>query len=353
MANALSQDLDHVLQHTEGLWADLRGERIFLTGGTGFVGTWLLESLFWANQRLGLRVRCTVLTRDAAAFERRSPHLTNDPAISLLTGYATSFDYPEGTFPFLIHAATERYFPADPDRPYSTFTADIDATAHILEFASRCQVRRMLFTSSGAVYGKQPAAITHVPEDYAGAPATPDVHTAYGQAKRASEFMCASAAYARGFEVAIARLFAFVGPYLPLHANYAVGNFLADILAGGPVNIAGDGTPHRSHLYAADLAIWLWTMLLRAPSGVPFNVGSSRNLSIAELAQRVVDTTSPGTEIRIAGTPVPGAPPSRYVPNTARAAQMLGLQTWIPLEEGIRRTYHWHIRQRMTEAACA
>jgi len=353
MTTSLSQDLDHVLQHTEELWADLRGERMFITGGTGFVGSWLLESLLWANRRLGLDVRCTVLTRDPEAFERRQPHLAYDRAVTLLPGYATDFDFPNGTFPFLVHAATERYFPADPNRPYSTFVADLDATSRVLELASRCGARRLLFTSSGAVYGKQPAAMSHIPEDYAGAPAANDIQSAYGQAKRASEFLCCSAAHARRFEVAIARLFAFVGPYLPLNANYAVGNFLRDVLTGEPVKIAGDGTPYRSYLYAADLAIWLWTMLLRAPSGVPFNVGSPHEITIAELADGVVETTSPETEIQIAGTPIPGAPAARYVPDTTRAEQQLGLRSWISLEEGIRRTYDWHARQRMPEAAVA
>jgi dTDP-glucose 4,6-dehydratase len=353
MMNRLSEDLDHILRHTEDLWADVRGARIFITGGTGFVGAWLLESLLWANRRLDLGMRCTVLTRDPAAFERRMPHLACDEAVTPLAGYATSFEFPKGAFPLMVHAATERYIPAAPDRPFSTFAADIDATMRVLELAERCGVRRMLFTSSGAVYGKQPAGLTHVPEDYQGAPSTCDVRSAYAQAKRACEFLCCSAAQARGFDVSIARLFTFVGPYLPLDENYAVGNFLRDVLAGAPIGVAGDGTPYRSYLYAADLAIWLWTMLLRAPSGVPFNVGSPHEITIAGLARRVAGVTSPGTEIRVAGTPTPGAAPQRYVPDTARAGLQLGLRAWISLEDGIRRTFDWHARQRMTEAVLA
>lgn len=353
MENRLAEDLDHVLEHTRDLWAELRGERLFVTGGTGFVGSWLLESLLWANRRLDLGVTCTVLTRDAARFERKSPHLACDPNVTLLGGSAADFEFPEGEFPLVVHAATERSVPASPGRPYATFPDDVAATTRVLEFVHNARTRRMLFTSSGAVYGKQPAGMTHIREDYEGAPRANDVHSAYGQGKRASEFLCASAAGARGFGVAIARLFAFVGPYLPLDANYAVGNFLHDVLNEEPVRIAGDGTPYRSYLYAADLAIWLWTMLLRAPSGVPFNVGSSDAVTIAELARRVVAVTSPDTRIEMAGTPVAGAPPRRYVPDTARAGLQLGLQSWIPLDEGVRRTYRWHVQQRMAEALCA
>ena len=109
----------------------------------------------------------------------------------------------------------------------------------------------------------------------------------------------------------------------------------------------------RSCLYTFNFTIWLWTMLLRAPSGVPFNVGSPHEITIAGLARRVAGVTSPGTEIRVAGTPTPGAAPQRYVPDTARAGLQLGLRAWISLEDGIRRTFDWHARQRMTEAVLA
>ena len=83
--------------------------------------------------------------------------------------------------------------------------------------------------------------MTHIAEDYAGAPSTVDTGSAYGQAKRVSEFMSTMYGRTYGFDAIIARLFAFVGPLLPLDANYAVGNFVRDVLGGGPVRIAGDG----------------------------------------------------------------------------------------------------------------
>jgi dTDP-glucose 4,6-dehydratase len=350
-ANPLATDLEHVLAHTEPLWAEMRGERLFVTGGTGFVGTWLLESFVWANRRLHLGMRASVLTRNPAGFQSRLPHLACDPAVTLCAGDATCFEYPEGSFPLVVHAATERSFAPGTEHPASTFPRDVAATERVLELARRRGTRCFLFTSSGAVYGKQPATMTHIPEDYPGAPLCEDTSSAYGQAKRVSEFLCGCHARVYGFQAAIARLFAFVGPYLPLDANYAVGNFLRDVLAGGPIQIAGDGTPYRSYLYAADLAIWLWTMLVRGPSGRPINVGSCDAVTIGELARRVAAATEPGTGIRIARQPAPGAPPQQYVPATDRATRELGLRAWIPLEEGILRTYRWHSQLRVMEAA--
>lgn len=336
------QDLDHVLSHTPGLWEDLRGRSVFLTGGTGFVGTWLLESLLFANDKFELGATAVVLTRDPTRFHEKTPHLAGHRSVRLLCGDVAGFEFPRGHFPFVIHAATERQFEPDTERPLGAFSADIDGTRHVLEFACTHGVRRFLFTSSGAVYGKQPSDLTHIPEDYAGAPRTTDTESAYGQAKRVSEFMCTMYGRVHGFDATIARLFAFVGPLLPLDANYAVGNFIGDVLKGGPVRIAGDGTPYRSYLYAADLVISLWTILLRGKAAYPYNVGSPHELTIADLARTVTGAIGPGTGIEIAGQPVADAPPLRYVPRTERAKEELGLRPLIPVDQGIRRTFEWH-----------
>ena len=328
----LAADLDHILEHTADIWPQLRGASIFITGGTGFVGTWLLESLVWADDHYQLGTHATVITRSPEAFAKKAPHLATHRAISLVEADACSFPFPEGDFPFVIHAATERYFTAVPEYPLSTFDRDVQATRRVLEFARTHGTRRLLFTSSGAMYGKQPPEMTHMPEDYLGAPSTMDQLSAYGQAKRISEWMCAMYAAQYGFASLIARLFAFVGPHLPLDANFAVGNFIRDAMRGGPIRISGDGTPFRSYLYAADLAIWLWTILVKGESCRPYNVGAGEEITIADLARTV------GGEVEIAGTPVPGAPASRYVPDVARAERELGLRAWIGLREGIRRT---------------
>jgi dTDP-glucose 4,6-dehydratase len=340
MPHPLADDLNHVLAHTADLWGDLRGQSVFVTGGTGFVGTWLMESLVWADQHLDLDVKAVLLTRNPDAFRRKAPSVANHPAVHLLSGDVASFSFPEGTFSCVIHAATESYPPSTQDCPLSSFDSDIAGTRRVLEFARTHGTQKFLFTSSGAVYGKQPPELSQIPEDYSGAPGTTDMRTLYGQAKRVSEFLCANYAEQYGFSAMIARLFAFVGPHLPLDSNFAVGNFIRDVMHGGPVKVLGDGSACRSYLYAADMAIWLWTILLRGRSAYPYNVGSSLPVSIADLARTVVRSTVPDTPIEIARrADVPGG---RYVPQTERAEKELHLVSWISLEDGVRKTYEWY-----------
>jgi dTDP-glucose 4,6-dehydratase len=340
-----SADLDHILSETRTLWDEMRDKRIFITGGTGFFGCWLLESFSHINRQLGLNARATTLTRDSAGFARKCPHLADDPALSFHTGDVRDFSFPEDDFNYVIHAATETTGKQAVERPLDMLTTIIDGTERVLELARTRGVRKLLLTSSGAVYGKQPADITHVPEDYLGGPDPLDPASVYAEGKRVSEQMCALEATHSSIEMKIARCFAFVGPHLPLDAHFAIGNFIGDVLAGRPIRINGDGTPRRSYLYASDLAIWLWTMLFRAPSLMPVNVGSSDDLSILELAQAVVQSLDASTEIQVAKSPTPGAAVARYVPSVDRAKATLGLQQTVGLHEAIRRTAQWRLRR--------
>jgi len=342
--NPLANDLDHILDHTRELWYELRGQRLFITGGTGFFGCWLLESFIWANEKLNLHAQATLLTRSPDAFRVKAPHLAGNETVALLQGDVRAFDFPSGTFSHIIHASSECN-PANAPLPSNLlFQANVQGTTKVLELSQQCSAKKFLFTSSGAVYGKQPPEITHLPEDYTGAPLTTDSASAYGQGKRASEFLCATTATS-GFEVKIARCFAFVGPYLPLDTNFAIGNFIRDALHRDSPQITGDGTPHRSYLYAADLAIWLWTILFQGKSCRPYNVGSEKDLSIGELAKIVAEIITPGLPIEIAQEHIYNKPIERYVPMVQRAKNELGLQEFITLSDAIQRTARWYTRK--------
>jgi dTDP-glucose 4,6-dehydratase len=339
--NPLAADLDHVLQHIRPLSEELRGARIFITGGTGFFGCWLLESFAWANERLGLGAEALVLTRDFESFARKAPHLARRPDIRFHIGDVCDFAFPAGRFSHVIHAATEASAKLNEEKPALMLNTIVFGTTHALDFAERCGARKFLLTSSGAVYGAQPTDMTHISEEHKGAPDVSDPRSAYGEGKRMSELDCAIRGRSAGIETKIARGFAFVGPYLPLDAHFAIGNFIRDAMAGGPIKVNGDGTPWRSYLYAADMAIWLWTMLIRGASNRPYNLGSRNALSIAQIAGAVSRALPGRVPVEIARQPVAGSPASRYVPETARAEKELGLREWIGLEEAIRRTAQW------------
>ncbi len=342
MSNPLAADLDHVLLHTDKLWEDLRGQHLFVTGGTGFFGCWLLESFLWANERFQLGAEMTVLSRSPEAFAEKAPHLAQHPSITLQAGDVRAFAFPDGQFSHVLHCATEASAALNRDNPLGMIGTVTEGTRRALEFARHCGAGRFLLASSGAVYGRQPPDLSHVPENYPGAPDCGQASSAYGEGKRLAELYGAIYAEKYSLEVVIVRSFAFVGPYLPLDTHFAVGNFLRNVLHGEPVRVSGDGTPFRSYLYAADLAIWLWTILLRGTPGRAYNAGSEDAISIRDLAHKVAAQFVPQPRVDIMQAAPLGQIPNRYVPLTQRAREELGLQAWVDLDEALRRTAAWN-----------
>lgn len=336
--NPLAEDLDHILTHTRDLWEELRDQRIFITGGTGFFGCWFLESFAWANDKLHLNTEALVLTRNYEAFLKKAPHLATNPAIKFHIGDVRDFEFPEGHFPFVIHAATEASAKLNEENPLLMWDTIIEGTRHTLEFARHAETKKFLLTSSGAVYGKQPPDMTHIPEEYTGAPDSTDPNSAYGEGKRAAEMLCTMYAKMYGIQTKIARCFAFVGPYFPLDIHYAIGNFIRDGLQGGPIQVKGDGTPYRSYLYAADLAIWLWTIFFRGVPGNPYNVGSEKDITIAALAKEIAGHFKPELSISIKRNTRSNQLPERYVPSNRKIDKELGLRQIIEWERSIEKT---------------
>ena len=334
------EDLDHVLTHTRPLWEQLRGKRIFVTGATGFFGIWLLESFAYANKELGLGAELMGLSRDPDAFYLKVPHLAGVSSIVLHQGDVRTFEFPDGSFSHVIHAGTTSSVPVPPLEMLDTIT---QGTRRTLDFAVSAGAKKFLFVSSGAVYGKQPPDITHIPETYAGAPDPMDLRpvSIYGEGKRVGELLCSIYDQEHGLETTIARCFAFVGPHLPLDAHFAIGNFIRDAMSGETIEV-NDGTPYRSYLYMADLAIWLWIILFKGKACFPYNVGSDREITIAELAETVASTIDESTQTQSIPASNLKSPPSRYVPDTSRTKNALGVKSLIGIQESIKRTSNWH-----------
>lgn len=329
------EDREHILRHTDRIWRELAGARFFITGGTGFYGKWLLEAINAANDHLGAKVRATILSRNPLQFAAEVPHLANRPEFFWLTGDAADFAFPEGRFDYAFHFATASAAEVGAGG-MATIMHTLRGTERVLQFARSSGVKRLLFASSGAVYGPQPAHLSHIPEDYPGGPDPTRPASAYGEMKRLCELMCVSS----GVDCVIARGFSFVGPYLPLADKFAAGSFIRDALSGGPIRVRSDGTAVRSYMYAADLAAWLVTLLVSGRAGNAYNVGSEIAVSMNDLAQRVALHCGSGCFVAVAPFKET-SPPDVYVPSTAKARRALGMQAPVPLEHALLKTLRW------------
>lgn len=325
------QDLAGIDHALAPLWPRLSGARIFMTGGTGFIGRWMLEAL----ARAGVDAEVVLLSRDPAAFAARALHLAE--RFRLVPGEITSFTPPDGSFTHVIHAATDASAELNASNPRRMFDTIVSGTRRALDFAVERKADRLFFMSSGAVYGAQPRDVAHVAEDWHGGPDPRDPKSAYGEGKRAAETLCAIYGKQFGLDVVTARIFALLGPLLTLDIHFAAGNFIRDAMAGRTIRVESAGTAVRSYLYTADLTVWLWTLLIAGERGAVFNVGSEEAVSIADLARRTAEVLG-GPGVEVLGRPDPGWNPGRYVPSTAAIRSALGVAPTVSLDEAIRRT---------------
>ena len=327
--NLPQRDLDEILRTAAPDLTALRGKKLFLTGGTGFFGKWLLAALLRANAEMNLGLELTVLSRKPAAFEDKHREIQDTPGLIFLRGNIAHFAAESRRFDFIIHGATDTTaFTNEADERDRSRTI-VQGTQNVLDLAHRNNAR-LLNISSGAVYGAAAGKSEGASEnDYDDAcPATP-----YGLAKREAEALCRES----HADFVTARAFAFLGPLLPLDAHFAAGNFLRDALRGGPIQVRGDGTALRSYLHPADLVAWLLRLLVRGTRGRAFNVGSDEAVSTAELARLIAAAVEPHAEVIIQSAH-PQGPQNIYLPQITRARAELQLDVTIPLRDAITRT---------------
>ena len=298
-------------------------KRILITGGTGFVGRSMLDYRLRHCER-GYS-EWVIVSRSPDSFIASFPQFSNLPGVRFVSGDVlreniVSLDSTVGDIDAIIHAAALLSPYEDDDKILDTAT---EGTKNIILLAKRFSCRKILFTSSGAIYGSQESAVDET------APCNPI--TPYGKGKLIAERMLEDS----GLDVKLARCFAFVGPHLNRRIYYAIGNFMQNCIDGKSIVINGDGTPLRSYLYADDLVEWLFAILERGENGRPYNVGSDYALSIRELAEMVRSVLGSKSEIVVKCKPTPGAIPSVYVPIVDRAVHELNLKVKVGLEQAI------------------
>jgi len=330
-------DVYQALELAGDFWAMHQGARILVTGATGTIGRWLLETIHAANEAMNCRIEVVALVRDEQrAFRRLGLARRSD--LSLIQGDVRTFDGSIGGFDLCVHAAAQ--IGNGPDA-LDVFDTTVSGTRRMLDLAHRAGAGRFLLTSSGAVYGEQPRSVLKLAETYVGAPAL-SVKAAYANAKRAAEWitLASTSDSKSGLTACIARIFAVAGPGLPLDGHFAFGNFIGDVVERRAIAVNGDGRTLRSYLYLSDVASWLLRILRDGRGGEAYNVGSEREVSVGALA-RMVAQAGQGKAVEVHQSPSETGPPERYVPDTSKARAELGVRETVPLEAAVTKTVNW------------
>jgi nucleoside-diphosphate-sugar epimerase len=334
----LVPDLDLILATCAKELKKLRGEEVFFTGGTGFMGKWLLEAFYQINQTGGEPIKATILTRNPESFSREYPYLAGHVAFDLLKGDIQTITLPHTGYRWFIHLASEGVEENDLAGYEKCFSSIVHGTTNILHQAERCRNPRLLFTSTGAVYGKNPARTGKVDEDCLYAPDLREPMSVYGEGKRIAEYFCLRHGVAGNVIPIIARCFSFIGPYLAENSGQAAWSFLDAGLRNHKITIQGDGSPVRSFLYAADLTIWLIKLLVAGENGYIYNVGSESPVSILQFASEISSALPEPADVQILGRPNGGLGSNIYLPDTSKIREAINVDEYTPRDVAIKKT---------------
>ena len=303
--------------------------RAGVTGGAGFVGSWLCEHLV----ERGVEVVCvdnlvTGSRDNLSALEGR-------PGFELVEQDVSEGLAVEGPVDWVLHLAC----PASPvdylRLPVETMMVGSMGTRHALDLAERTAAR-FLLASTSEVYG-DPAEHPQ-PESYWGNVNPVGPRSVYDESKRFAEALTTAYRTARGVDTTIVRIFNTFGPRMRVDDGRAIPAFMSQALTGRPLTVAGDGSQTRSLCYVEDTVAGI-VALAAADHPGPVNIGSQDEMSMLELAERV--RALAGSRSTVEFVELPEDDPRVRRPDTRRAAELLGWEPQVSVEEGLKRTLEW------------
>jgi len=314
------------------LKTDFDGMSVLVTGGAGFIGSWLCDLL------INLDSKVTCLDNLSTGRTRNIDHLIGKDGFQFINADVCSFKARtkfDCIFHLASHASPEEY----QKNPIETLRASSLGSVNVAELA-RKEHARVLFASTSEIYGD--AKVVPTPETYWGNVNPIGPRSCYDEGKRFSEAMFMAYHKQYGLNVRIARIFNTFGPRLREDGLYgrAVSRFIMQALTGKPITIYGDGKQTRSFCYIADTITGLTLLVSNEKAkGETVNIGNSSEITILRLAKIIKELAK--SESQLTFRPLPKDDPKRRCPKISKMEEMLGWSPKTRWKDGLQRTIAW------------
>lgn len=318
----------------------IKNSTLIVTGGTGFLGSWISEVIIYLNETQGFNIKLYLLSRNQTKMAR---HFSTKKFVNLIEEDVLDvFELP-ADINYVIHAA------ADPDTrchlndPITVIDTIVRGTETILSASMRLNgLRRILHISSGLVSGVAEINQKDISENQMNSFNCNSSSSVYAEAKRCSEAIVASYRSLYKLPLVIARPFTFLGPYQKLDKPWAINHFMRDAFNGGPIRILGNENTKRSYIYGADAAVWMLHILLRGMIGSAYNVGGDTGFTLKEIAKKVISVFPNPIKIQTELSQENFPPANSFVPDTSFARKNLELKLSTSIDTAIQKTVNWY-----------
>jgi nucleoside-diphosphate-sugar epimerase len=363
----ISDDLDDLIRKARPQYEELAGKRLWLTGGAGFLGYYLVLSVGHWNRSAppAQRIRLTVLDNYIRGVPDWLEGVKSDEIRLVRHDVTDPLPSDLGDAEYLIHAASIASPMYYRKYPLETIDANVNGLRHMLDYAAARNrtapgsFKGMLFFSTSEIYGDPTPDAIPTPETYRGLVSCTGPRACYDESKRLGETICVIYAQTRDVPVSIARPFNNYGPGLKITDGRVLPDFARDALAGRDIVMLSDGSPTRTFCYITDALSGYLKVLVNGRRGESYNIGIEKpEISMRELAERVQEAAAElwgyqGKVIHKASDEKVYLTdnPNRRCPVIGKARTELGYAPEVNADTGIRRTLNWYWFNRQGELA--
>ncbi len=331
-------------------WEKLAGKTVFVSGGSGFLPAYLVETILFLNETVnsGCPSKVIALVRNEGRARDRFAAYEGREELSFLVQDVCSALNVSDTVDFIIHAASQaspKYYGID---PVGTLSANVFGTQNLLNLAKDKKVESFLFFSSGEIYGNLDSSQVPTREDVYGVVDPMNVRSCYAESKRLGETMCVTWAQQFGVPARVVRPFHTFGPGMTLDDGRVFADFVSDVVHRRNIVMKSDGSARRPFCYLADATVGFLTVLLKGQTGEAYNVGNDLGeLSILEFAHMAANL-DPSRQLKVVLNESAAAPEYlkspiiRNCPDISKIRQ-LGWEPITAVDEGLRRTIQYYL----------
>lgn len=363
--DVIEEDIDHICRNLSEEFARMSGRRLLISGGAGFLGYYLVQSVLAWNTGASTADRISVTVCDN--YLRGIPAWLTDLQgcgdLALVPHDISNPLPPEtGDYQYIIHAASVASPIFYRKYPIQTMDANVNGLRNLLEYSVRRHgtvnpVEGFLFFSSSEIYGDPPEQHIPTPETFKGNVSCTGPRACYDESKRYGETLCVNFAQQHDVPVKSARPFNNYGPGLKMSDRRVIPDFARDILDNRDIVMLSDGSPTRTFCYVADAIIGYYKILVKGERGEAYNIGAEEpEISIADMAEKISDIARSlfgyrGRVVRrqSADNKYLVDNPNRRCPDIRKARAHLGYAPGISLDEGLKRSLYWYCDNRTAE----
>ena len=345
-SSVIKKDLDEVVHRARAALPKLAGRTILVSGGEGFLASYVVDALLNAN-RHGLDRACRVIcvdNRSTADPARLAARVGRDD-FRLIEHDVTKPLLIDEHVDYVVHAASIASPTRYRERPLETIDVNVTGTRLLLELARAHQVDGVVFFSSSEIYGDPPPHKVPTSEDYWGHVSCTGPRACYDESKRLGETLTATYHRLYAVPVTTVRPFNVYGPRLRLDDGRVVPDFVRDVLEQRPIALYSDGRATRSFCYVTDAVVAILLLLALDGTGKAYNVGNDKEVTIGELAEALDRIAGEGRGVRHAehaDTEYLTDNPSRRSPDLTKLKQAIDWRPEVSLREGLCRTLAYY-----------